>query len=162
MVLHLVKSGQLRSNGDTNKDFKSKNLTVRERIECENLKVNNSVDIHHSMYMINSGEIEGVGTLRVKKLYYERMFQESSRGLKSDTSKISSNSANDILMKLNPVKYKLKNEEEQEENLGFIAEEVPDIFSDKDHKTVKIMDIVAALVKVVQEQQKKIEILENK
>ena len=65
-------------------------------------------------------------------------------------------------MKLNPVKYKLKNEKEKEENLGFIAEEVPDIFSDKDHKTVKIMDIVAALVKVVQEQQKKIEILENK
>ena len=104
------------------------------------------------------GNVFVEGDLIADRLIETHNFRE----LTSNISKISSKSATDIITKLDPVKYRLKNDKEYNENLGFIAEDVPDILSDKDHKTVKIMDIVAALVKVVQEQQKKIEILENK
>ena len=43
-----------------------------------------------------------------------------------------------------------------------IAENVPDIVSNNDHKTVRYMEIISALTKVVKEQEKKIEELESK
>ena len=106
-------------------------------------------------------QVKAVVEIKAKLIGGEHIHQSSSIELKSNISKLSSNTAIDILKKLNPVKYRYKNEKEKEENLGFIAEEVPDILSDKDHKTVKIMDIVAALVKVVQEQQNEIEKLKR-
>jgi hypothetical protein len=52
---------------------------------------------------------------------------------------------------LRPVKFKYKGD--VEENLGFIAEEVPDLVSVAGRKSIAPMDIVAVLTKVVQEQQ---------
>ncbi len=46
---------------------------------------------------------------------------------------------------------------EEEECLGFIAEDVPELVATKDRKGMSPMDVVAVLTKVLQEQQKSME-----
>jgi len=43
--------------------------------------------------------------------------------------------------------------EKEEEYVGFIAEDVPDLVANRDRETLSSMDIVAVLTKVVQSQQ---------
>lgn len=57
--------------------------------------------------------------------------------------------------------YNLTTRLNEEDNyLGFIAEDVPEVVASKDRKGLSPMDIVAVLTKVVQAQQRKIEALE--
>jgi len=65
----------------------------------------------------------------------------------------------DALATLNPVKFNYKAEKD-EEYVGFIAEDVPDLVATKARKSLSPMDIVAVLTKVVQQQQQKIAELE--
>ena len=58
----------------------------------------------------------------------------------------------DALQGLNPVTFTYKAAPE-EQHVGFIAEDVPDLLATKDRKGLSPMDIVSVLTKVVQEQQ---------
>jgi Chaperone of endosialidase len=78
----------------------------------------------------------------------------SSREYKEGIEAVASDEARTALAGLRPVKFKYKGD--AEENLGFIAEEVPDLVSVMGRKSIAPMDIVAVLTKVVQEQQQKI------
>ena len=57
---------------------------------------------------------------------------------------------------LKPSKFNYKVDKD-DDYLGFIAEDVPDLVATKDRKGLSPMDIVAVLTKVVQQQQEKIE-----
>jgi len=83
-------------------------------------------------------------------------FDGSSRQYKKNIRDLSLEEARNALDELNPVKFNYK-EDEQEENLGFIAEDVPELVASKDRKGMSPMDVVAVLTKVVQEQQKSIQ-----
>jgi len=83
----------------------------------------------------------------------------SSREYKENIRNLAADEAMDALEGLSPVRFNYKNQEE-EDRLGFIAEEVPDLVAMNGRKTLSTMDIVAVLTKVVQEQQKIIEELE--
>ncbi len=50
----------------------------------------------------------------------------------------------------------------EEEHVGFIAEEVPDLVATKERNGLSPMDIVAVLTKVVKEQQEAIDILQKR
>ena len=80
----------------------------------------------------------------------------SSIQLKENIESIGESEAIDALEKLNPVKYNYKVDKE-EQYLGFIAEEVPQLVSTKDRKTMSPMDVVALLTKVVQSQRRTME-----
>ncbi|MFA6956061.1 MAG: tail fiber domain-containing protein [Thermoanaerobaculia bacterium] len=80
----------------------------------------------------------------------------SSRTMKHDIRPLDAGSAITALEHLEPVRY-YHNAVPDDEYLGFVAEDVPDIVATKDHKTLGSLDIVAVLTKVVQEQQKAIE-----
>ena len=83
----------------------------------------------------------------------------SSRQYKENISNLTQEEAISALEKLNPVKFNYKVEKD-EEYVGFIAEDVPDLVATKDRQSLSPMDIVAVLTKVVQQQQKKIAELE--
>ncbi|NOG46871.1 MAG: tail fiber domain-containing protein [Calditrichaeota bacterium] len=83
----------------------------------------------------------------------------SSREYKENISNLSSEEALSALADLNPVKYNYKTQND-EEYIGFIAEDVPNLVATQDRKSLSPMDIVAVLTKVVQQQQQKIEELE--
>jgi Chaperone of endosialidase len=86
----------------------------------------------------------------------------SSQELKQDISTLSKEEAYNLINELEPVKFAFKNDSSKRENIGFIAEDVPDIVSDEDHKSVRYMEIISALTKIVKEQEERIQELENK
>ena len=85
----------------------------------------------------------------------------SSRELKDDVRSLSAGEAHEVLDGLEPVHFRYKNDE-SEDNVGFIAEDVPDMVATKDRKSLSSMDIVAVLTKVVQDQQSTIDRLEER
>jgi hypothetical protein len=80
----------------------------------------------------------------------------SSRELKENIRPLVVEEALQALMDLQPMRFNYKAEKEQE-YVGFIAEDVPQLVASKDRKSLSPMDIVAVLTKVVQEQQEEIQ-----
>jgi hypothetical protein len=85
----------------------------------------------------------------------------SSRDLKENITMLGVDEALNTLEGLNPVKYNYKADAD-EDCIGFIAEDVPDLVATKDRKGMSSMDVVAVLTKVLQEQQKTIDKLAKK
>jgi hypothetical protein len=79
----------------------------------------------------------------------------SSREVKQDIHPLNSGAAVDAVKALQPVTFAYK-ANPAEMNVGFIAEDVPDLVATADRKGLSSMDIVV-LTKVVQEQQRTIE-----
>jgi hypothetical protein len=77
----------------------------------------------------------------------------SSREIKENIKDLTSDEAMDALVGLNPVKFNYKRHKE-EQKIGFIAEDVPELVATNGRKNLSTMDIVGVLTKVVQEQQK--------
>jgi len=73
----------------------------------------------------------------------------SSREYKENIQSLNSTEALSTLEQLKPVRYNYKNEKD-EEYLGFIAEEVPELVATKDRKGMSSMDIITVLTKVLQ------------
>jgi hypothetical protein len=85
----------------------------------------------------------------------------SSREYKENIEELTSEEAQRTFEQLEPVKFNYKQNKE-EQYLGFIAEDVPDLVAMNDRKGLNPMDLVAMLTKVVQDQQKAILELQKK
>ncbi|MGC2063326.1 MAG: tail fiber domain-containing protein [Thermodesulfovibrionales bacterium] len=85
----------------------------------------------------------------------------SSRQYKDNIQTLTAEKATDALKNLNPVTFTYKLDPDQN-HVGFIAEDVPDLVAAKDRKSLSPMDIVAVLTKVVQEQSRTIDALSAK
>ena len=84
----------------------------------------------------------------------------SSREKKENISELTVADALAALAELQPVQFNYKNDS-QEEYVGFIAEDVPQLVATADRQGLSTMDIVAVLTKVIQVQQQQIEALES-
>ena len=82
-------------------------------------------------------------------------YPTSTREAKENIISLTDDEALRALNALDPVKYNYKIDKEQE-RVGFIAEDVPELVAINGRKSVISIDIVAVLTKVVQEQQKTI------
>ncbi|MDF2521251.1 MAG: hypothetical protein K0R84_1879, partial [Clostridia bacterium] len=80
--------------------------------------------------------------------------QTSSQSYKENIEQLKDKTALDLLAKLKPVSFDFKAHNTKKHNIGFIAEEVPDVFATSDHKAVSLMDIIGVLTAVVKMQQK--------
>ena len=83
----------------------------------------------------------------------------SSRQDKENIADLTFEEALAVLAALEPVRFNYKADAE-DEFIGFIAEDVPDLVASKDRTGLSAMDIVAVLTKVVQAQQERIDELE--
>jgi hypothetical protein len=81
--------------------------------------------------------------------------EASSREFKENIMELDQEESLQALERLNPVRYNYKNKRD-EEFLGFIGEDVPDLVAMNGRKGMRAMDIVAVLTKVAQNQQRKI------
>lgn len=79
----------------------------------------------------------------------------SSRALKHDVTPLSGANALDTVRQLEPVTFAY-DADPDEQQVGFIAEDVPALVADNDRKSLSPMDVVAVLTKVVQEQDKQL------
>ncbi len=85
----------------------------------------------------------------------------SSRDLKENINTLSSDVALKTLDGLAPVTFNYKTNT-GDNHVGFIAEDVPDMVATPDRKGLSALDIVAVLTKVVQEQRKTIDMLQDR
>jgi len=83
----------------------------------------------------------------------------SSREVKQDIQPLDGDAAFKTLKALQPVTFAYK-ANPGETNVGFIAEDVPDLVATADRKGLSSMDVVAVLTKVIQGQQQTIEDLQ--
>jgi hypothetical protein len=83
----------------------------------------------------------------------------SSRAVKQDIRELNADAAMNAVKALQPVTFAYK-ANPAEMNVGFIAEDVPELVATADRKGLSAMDITAVLTKVVQEQQRTIEELQ--
>lgn len=79
----------------------------------------------------------------------------STRSMKENIADLTDDEAVSALDELQPVKYNYKHQKD-EDRVGFIAEDVPDIVAQNGRKTISSMDIVGVLTKVVKKQQKEL------
>jgi hypothetical protein len=86
----------------------------------------------------------------------------SSRAFKENIRQLNGKEAMAAFLELKPIRYNYKGDNEKEEQLGFIAEDVPEIVATQNRDAISAMDIVTLLTKVVQEQQKTIAELKEK
>jgi hypothetical protein len=80
----------------------------------------------------------------------------SSREYKDAIAPLSMDAAEKTLAALEPVTFRYKNEADQQ-RVGFIAEDVPELVAMKDRKGLSPMDIVAVLTRVLQEKSRVID-----
>lgn len=85
----------------------------------------------------------------------------SSRAVKQDIHDLDADAALKALKAMEPVTFAYK-ENPGETNVGFIAEDVPDLVATADRKGLSSMDVVAVLTKVIQGQQQTIEDLQTR
>jgi hypothetical protein len=83
----------------------------------------------------------------------------SSRSDKENIEPLSAEQALAAVLALEPVSFNYR-AEQGEDYVGFIAEDVPALLDTADGESLSAMDIIAALTRVVQEQQRRIEDLE--
>ena len=84
----------------------------------------------------------------------------SSRTAKEDIRELAVEEAQETLQTLAPIQFRYKTKPGVQ--LGFIAEDVPDLVATDTRTSIRLMDFIAVLTKVVQEQQKQLEQLEQK
>lgn len=80
----------------------------------------------------------------------------SSRKFKEQIQDLKSNTAEETLHSMTPVRFNYKIEPGRE-YLGFIAEDMPDLIASRDHRGITSLDIAGVLVRVVQQQQSTLE-----
>lgn len=78
----------------------------------------------------------------------------SSRAYKENIENLDSKKAIEAFRALNPVTFNFKNGKDEGSQVGFIAEDVPELVAQKNRKGLATMDIVAVLTKVLQQQEK--------
>ncbi len=102
------------------------------------------------------------GSIFARTVESSHFVQLSSSALKDDVTPLSSKDATDIVGQLNVVQFRYHQDHEGDLSTGFIAEQVPDIIASADHHGVKLMDTVAILTKVVQDNRKMLQLLSQR
>ena len=118
-------------------------------------------------YQINAIEISQTGVLKCNQAWTTG----SDRKLKDNITPLENGTLEKVLQ-LNPVSFTLKSDKDKKERIGFIAQEVEELFPQyvtvsigDDNEETRYLDysqMVSVLCKAIQEQQKKIEALEAK
>lgn len=85
----------------------------------------------------------------------------SSREFKRNVVPLTEDEAVEAFGQLDPVTFNYKADKNGDLQVGFIAEDVPELVATPDRKGVGPMDLIAVLTKVVQQQQHRIKTLEE-
>jgi Chaperone of endosialidase len=101
--------------------------------------------------IIGTNNLERIRVTSTGVTVFGTFTNSSSRELKEDIRPLTTSEALEGLAGLEPMKFRYK--EQTEENLGFIAEDVPDVVAVEGRKSIGPMDVIALVTKVVKEQQ---------
>lgn len=88
-------------------------------------------------------------------------YYTSSRDYKDNITKLCSDSIKNVFDQLEPVEFNFKGDR-RKRTIGFIAEDVPDMFTAYDKKAINPLEIITVLVSEVKEQQNRLNQLNKK
>lgn len=146
--------------------FDANNGAEKMRLHDSGLEVKGSISCGgkigiYSPYWKRYLSARGAGaqavTMEADKLQYQEEFtlqMSCSREFKENISDLTALEAMTTLQNLTPVKYDYKGEKAFRQNLGFIAEDMPDNVASEDRKTISPFEVVPILTKVAKEQQR--------
>ena len=106
--------------------------------------------------VVQNGHVQVTGTIGATGGWV------SSRTLKKNIHPLDVDQALNLVKQLDTVIYQYKLDPDENDRVGFISEDVPDVFAGADRKGVDYMGVAAMLAKVVQEQQKQIDTMQRK
>ena len=106
----------------------------------------------------NNGEVHG----EFHGEFHGKQVESSSRELKENITDFSTQEAIEAFANLKPVKFNYREDKQKKLKAGFIAEDVPELVASADRKGVCVLDIVAVLTKVIQEQQQELRSLKER
>jgi hypothetical protein len=135
------------------------NVAVTGKISCGGYI---ALKTFHNTYVAADGDKK---TMRqnATRVDHEQFTLEMacSREFKENISDISVEEAMTTLQALNPIRYDYKGVKAFRQNLGFIAEEMPDNLASEDRKSISPFEIIPVLTRVAKEQQKSIAALQE-
>ncbi len=119
---------------------------------------------HFKRYISARGAGTQAVTTEADQLKYQEEFtleMSCSREFKENISDLTALEAMTTLQNLTPVKYDYKGEKAFRQNLGFIAEDMPDNVASEDRKSISPFEVVPILTRVAKEQQRVIAELQD-
>lgn len=145
-------------------EFSNTNADADDRFAWYNASGSEVLTIHQSGSLfigdsvgVNNNTLHAIDTRSGAHLTTGGVWTNaSSRELKENIKHLSTEAAFRALKSLVPVTYTYK-AESNEDYVGFIAEDVPELVATNDRKGLASMDIVAVLTKVLKEQQSIVE-----
>lgn len=138
---------QMTINGDGD-------VTVKGRIACGGYI---ALKTFHNTYVAADGNKTLMRQNPTRENHEQFIIQMAcSREFKENISDISVEEAMTTLEALNPIKYDYKDGKAFRQNLGFIAEEMPNNLASEDRKSISPFEVIPVLTKVTKEQQKSI------
>ena len=135
----------------------SEDAKVTGTTTTKTLTVSKNANVSGKLTVSQNAEVTGELTVfgNVKaNAFNGKLTQKSSRVLKEEINDLSSHEVAAILRALNPVKFIYTEDEAKTTHAGFIAEDTPDLLTVNDKQSIKVVDIVAVLTKVVQDHRK--------
>lgn len=120
------------------------------QISCD--RFDGAWEFNRGIRVHRSGVFEILGTFA----------NNSTRESKENIEALSDEEAIAAFQQLEPKKYNLRSDDAKTLQVGFIAEETPELVATADYKGIRPNNIIAILTKIVQKQQRTIEELERR
>ncbi len=129
--------------------------TKADKLEVENqfTVVNSTLETKANQ----NGDVQqdfNAKVITTEELKTKKLTQNSSITLKDEVTNLSSQEAAEMLKALTPVKFIFTEDDSKTPHVGFIAEDTPELLTANDKQVIKVVDIVAVINKVVQDNQK--------
>jgi len=130
-------------------------LDVKGRISCGGMIAIKSAEWGRWISARDSDDKWVVRTQDINQGYEHFTIEMAcSREIKENVADLTALEAMTTLQNLTPVKYDYKGEKAFRQNLGFIAEDMPDNLASEDRKSISPFEVVPILTRVAKEQQR--------
>jgi hypothetical protein len=146
-------------NGNTSEEFKANTLQVSETVSIGPQSARTPPP--RTRLHVADGHLYVEGNVRVTGTITGQLSNGCSRELKENIAELSSQETAEILKSISPVKYSYKADQEHLVHAGFISEEMPELVTSSDKKSINLLDLVSILTKAVQDDRKTIQRLVN-
>ena len=152
-------AGKAALKGSDSEDFEAKTLQVRETVSIGPQSAR--IPPVRTRLHVADGHLYVEGNVSVTGTITGQLSNGCSREIKENIVELSSQETAEILKSISPVKYSYKADQEHLVHAGFISEEMPELVTSFDRKSINLVDLVSILTKAVQDDRKTIQRLVN-
>ncbi|GAB4180478.1 MAG: hypothetical protein Fur006_14650 [Coleofasciculaceae cyanobacterium] len=146
-------------HGNASKDFNANALQVSETVSIGPQSAR-TPPVRTRLHVAD-GHLYVEGNVSVTGTITGQLSNGCSREIKENIVELSSQETAEILKSISPVKYSYKADQEHLVHAGFISEEMPELVTSSDRKSINLVDLISILTKAVQDDRKTIQRLVN-